>query len=214
MWTSQVYGHHDKMARTKHTEHHKTRSKQRRNRHREITIFCVFRFFWFLLSIFNYLKDFSRKCWITALVRSMKNIGGLNQFSAAANLTHSQHFLEKKKIKNIVHSFSRCIFKKNEMRLFVSIRESSCLSISEWRKTHPRLLLRTYLMAIHTYWWQCAQKVVFTLGVEVCVVFATSLIIRFAPLCLNSGIYTLNNEIGLCCKICKRSDVTLEFNWI
>ena len=29
----------------KHTEHHKTRSKQRRNRHKEITIFCVFRFF-------------------------------------------------------------------------------------------------------------------------------------------------------------------------
>jgi len=29
MWTSQVYGHHDKMARTKHKEHHKTRSIQR-----------------------------------------------------------------------------------------------------------------------------------------------------------------------------------------
>ena len=29
----------------------------------------------------------------------MKNIGGLNQFSAAANLTLSQHFLEKKKKK-------------------------------------------------------------------------------------------------------------------
>ena len=42
MWTSQVYGHHDKMARTKHTEPHKTRSKQGRNRHKEITIFCVF----------------------------------------------------------------------------------------------------------------------------------------------------------------------------
>ena len=56
----------------KHTEHHKTRSKQRRNRHKEITIFCVFRFFWFLFSIFNYPKDFSRKCWITALVRSIK----------------------------------------------------------------------------------------------------------------------------------------------
>ena len=25
MWTSQVYGHNDKMARTNHTEHHKTR---------------------------------------------------------------------------------------------------------------------------------------------------------------------------------------------
>jgi len=28
----------------------------------------------------------------------MKNIGGLNQFSAAANLTLSQRFLEKKKM--------------------------------------------------------------------------------------------------------------------
>jgi len=28
----------------KHTEHHKTRSQQGRNRHKEITIFCVFRF--------------------------------------------------------------------------------------------------------------------------------------------------------------------------
>ena len=46
----------------KHTEHHKTRSKQGRNRHKETTIFCVFRFFCFLFSIFNYLKDFSRKC--------------------------------------------------------------------------------------------------------------------------------------------------------
>ena len=25
MWTNQVYGHHDKMARTKNTEHNKTR---------------------------------------------------------------------------------------------------------------------------------------------------------------------------------------------
>jgi len=34
----------------------------------------------------------------------MKNIGGLNKFSAEANLTLSQHFLEKKTKKN-VHSF-------------------------------------------------------------------------------------------------------------
>jgi len=38
MWTSQVYGHHDKMARTKT---HRTSQ----NRHKEITIFCVFQFF-------------------------------------------------------------------------------------------------------------------------------------------------------------------------
>ena len=59
MWTSQVYGNHDKMAGQKHTEHNKTRSIQRRNSHLEITIFCVFRIFlyFFVFSIFNYLKD-------------------------------------------------------------------------------------------------------------------------------------------------------------
>jgi len=110
MWTSQVYGHHDKMARTKTHRTSQNTVKQGRNRHKEITIFCVFRFFCFLFSIFNYLKDFSRKCWITALVRSMKIIGGLNQFSAAANLTLIQHWLEKKmKIKYYIqlHSLPR-----------------------------------------------------------------------------------------------------------
>jgi len=97
MWTSQVYGHHDKMARTKTYGTSQTRSIQRRNIHKEITTYLCFSDFsvFFLFLIFNYLKDFSKKCWITALVRSMKNIGGLNQFSAAANLTRSQHFLEK-----------------------------------------------------------------------------------------------------------------------
>jgi len=96
MWTSQVYGHHDKMVRTKthrtkqNTDYTKTQQTLRNN------YFCVFRIFllFFLFSIFNYLKDFSKKCWITALVRSMKNIGGLNQFSSAANLTLFQHFLD------------------------------------------------------------------------------------------------------------------------
>ena len=35
----------------KHTEHYKTRSIQRRNRHKEITIFCVFRIFLFFIII-------------------------------------------------------------------------------------------------------------------------------------------------------------------
>jgi len=35
---------------------------------------------------------------------------------------------------------SRCILKRNEMRLFVAIRESSCLSISEWRNTPTSLI--------------------------------------------------------------------------
>jgi len=57
----------------KHTEHHKTRIKQRRNRHKEITIFCVFstleplplikkcfplslQFCFLLLIVFNFLS--------------------------------------------------------------------------------------------------------------------------------------------------------------
>jgi len=79
-WQVKFMGTMTKWPVQKHTEHHKTRSIQRRNIHKEITIFCVFRFFWFLFSIFNYLKDFSRKCWITASVRSMKNIGDLTSF--------------------------------------------------------------------------------------------------------------------------------------
>ena len=39
MWTSQVYGHHDKMARTKTHRTSQTRSIQRSNIHKEITIF-------------------------------------------------------------------------------------------------------------------------------------------------------------------------------
>ena len=42
MWTSQVNGHHDKMARTKTHRTSQTRSIQRRNIHKEITIFFVF----------------------------------------------------------------------------------------------------------------------------------------------------------------------------
>jgi len=42
----------------------------------------------------------------------MKNIGGLNQFSAAANLTLSQHFLEKKKKKKCPFTlFNKTILK-------------------------------------------------------------------------------------------------------
>jgi len=97
MWTSQVYGHHDKMARTKTHRTSQTRSIQRRNIRKEITIFCVFGFFWvFLFLIFNYLKDFSKNVELPPWYGQRKNIGGLNQFSTAVNLTLSQHFLEKK----------------------------------------------------------------------------------------------------------------------
>jgi len=42
MWTIQVYGHHDKMARTKTHRTPQTRSIQRRNIHKEITVFLFF----------------------------------------------------------------------------------------------------------------------------------------------------------------------------
>ena len=45
----------------KHTEHHKTRSIQRRNRHYEITIFCVFRIFLFFIFNFQLLKGLLQK---------------------------------------------------------------------------------------------------------------------------------------------------------
>jgi len=41
MWTSQVYGHHDKMARTKKHRTSQTRSIQRRNIHK-LVLSCVF----------------------------------------------------------------------------------------------------------------------------------------------------------------------------
>jgi len=61
MWTSQVYGHHDKMARTKTHITSQTRSIQRRNIHKEITIFCVFRIFLFFIFNFQLLKGLLQK---------------------------------------------------------------------------------------------------------------------------------------------------------
>jgi len=69
MWTSQVYGHHDKMAGTKTHRTSQTRSIQRRNIHKEITIFlCFSDFSVFLLLIlkqntniiFSYSPDTTR----------------------------------------------------------------------------------------------------------------------------------------------------------
>ena len=77
----------------KHTEHHKTRSIERRNRHSEITIFVFCGIFWvfILFFIFNYLKDFSKNVDLPPWYCNVKHWGGLNKFSAAANLTLSQH---------------------------------------------------------------------------------------------------------------------------
>jgi len=45
----------------------------------------------------------------------MKNIGGFNQFSVAANLTLSQHFLEKKKKNCPFTLFNKATKKLNKM---------------------------------------------------------------------------------------------------
>jgi len=51
----------------KHTEHNKTRSIQQTLRN---NYFCVFRIFLgFLFSIFNYLKDFSKRSWMHASMK-------------------------------------------------------------------------------------------------------------------------------------------------
>jgi len=102
MWTSQVYGHHDKIARTKHTEHQKTRSIQ-------ITIFCVLQIVLdFLFSIFNYLQDFSK---------TMLNyrIGTVNEkhwgfklfFRCSKPHTFSTFSGEEKGKKMSIHSFKQ-----------------------------------------------------------------------------------------------------------
>jgi len=66
-------------------------------------IFLCFSDFSFFIFFFidNFIKEFSKKCWVTALVRSMTFIGGLNQFNAIANLTLSQHFFGEEKEKKM-----------------------------------------------------------------------------------------------------------------
>ena len=78
------------MARTKTNTQNdtKTRTTSWRYGHLEKKLyFCVFGFFFDFFFIYYFLNEFSKKCWVTALVRSMTFIGGLNQFSAIANLT-------------------------------------------------------------------------------------------------------------------------------
>ena len=82
MWTSQVYGHYAKMVRTKtHRTSQNTVYTKMQQTLRNNYFVCALRIF-----MLNY-----------RLGTVNKNIGGLNQFPAAANLALSQHFLEKKK---------------------------------------------------------------------------------------------------------------------
>ena len=69
------------MARTKTNTQNDTETRRTpwRIRHLEKNYF-VLCFFLFLFFIYNILNDFSKKCPVTALVRSMTFIVSLNQF--------------------------------------------------------------------------------------------------------------------------------------
>jgi len=72
------------MARTKTNtrDDTKTLTTSWRNRHLENIYFLYFSDFYIFIFFFidNFLKEFSKKCWVTALVRSMTFTGGFNQF--------------------------------------------------------------------------------------------------------------------------------------
>jgi len=61
MWTIQVYGHHDKMARTKTHRTSQNTKTQQTLRNNYFLCFSDFSGV-FLFLIFNYLKEFSKKC--------------------------------------------------------------------------------------------------------------------------------------------------------
>jgi len=111
MWTSQVYGHHDKKARTKtyrtsqNTENTKTQQTLRNNN------FCVFGCFCgFFIFNFKLLKGLLQKDLNYRLGMVHEKHWGLNQFSAVQVLSRSV----------IVH----CLHLKIEIR--------SCASGHQW----------------------------------------------------------------------------------
>jgi len=70
------------MARTKTNTQNNTKTRRTpwRNIHLEKNYFLCFSdfsFFFFFFFIYNFLNDFSKKCWVTALERSMTFIGDL-----------------------------------------------------------------------------------------------------------------------------------------
>jgi len=56
---------------------------------RQTIFLCFSDFFFFSFFIDNFLNEFSKKCWVTTLVRSMTFIGSLNRFK----LKETSHFL-------------------------------------------------------------------------------------------------------------------------
>jgi len=61
-----------------------------------------------------------KKCWVTAFVRSMTFIKSFNQFQAIANLTLSQHVLEKK----MKRQNAFILFNVTHVKMFISWEES------------------------------------------------------------------------------------------
>ena len=81
-----------------HTEQYKTRRTPRRNIHSEKNYFwCVFSDF-YSIFIYNSLNDFSKKCWVTAFVRSMTHSGFKPVFSLRKPNHFSTFFGEEKEI--------------------------------------------------------------------------------------------------------------------
>jgi len=64
---------------TKHLQHHDAIDIKKKTIFFVFFGFVFFIFFFFFL-IYNFLNEFSKKCEVTALVRSMTFIGSLNQF--------------------------------------------------------------------------------------------------------------------------------------
>ena len=97
----------DKMARTKSNTQNdtKTRTTSWRNRRLEKPYFCVFRIFIFLFFIYNFLNEFSKKCCVTALVRSMTFIWEFKPvLSYSKPHTFSISFGEEKEWKKCIYS--------------------------------------------------------------------------------------------------------------
>jgi len=88
----------------KHTEHHKTRSKQRRNRHKEITFLC---FSIFLIFIFNFqlLKGLQKMLNYRLGTVNEKHWGFKPVFRCSKPHTFSTLSGEEKKMS--IHSFQQ-----------------------------------------------------------------------------------------------------------
>ena len=106
MWTSQVYGHHEKMARTKT---HRSQNTEYTKTQQTLTInyFCVFRIFLFFI-IFNFqlLKGLLQKMLNYRLgTVNEKHLGFKPVFRCSKPHTFSTFFGEEKQTKLSIHSF-------------------------------------------------------------------------------------------------------------